>query len=330
MPEHNQLALHDWGLADFQLASGATTAALVGDHPSLRPGMVLILEAAALAPSDDEGLPRRWPVRLTDVERGVRDPLTPGPGGDDQGVALTVMTWGPRDALPFALAVSGTSGIGGPGGFVRGNVVLADHGLTLAPEALRPPDDARAALTYRPRLRRTGLTWSVPDDGTGQPAAAAIDLVTQDVHAAVPALVLASTSDAVAAAPTVDRPPGPARQRSPRLPRRRRDGGGQHGPAAFRRRDPWAPCSRRRAAERVLPRRQRQRRQHRSRRAGRAGSSERRSSGGRRRRGRCHEPGSGRAVVSTPSPSSRSASSPRWRSRSSAAPSSKTTLRRWR
>ena len=171
VPGYDRIALHDWGLPGYQLAPGATSAALVGDLPGVQPGDVLILEAAALAATDGEGLPRRWPVRVTDIERDVRDPLTPEPGGNDQGRPLTVVTWGPGDALPFSLAVSAP---GGTDGFARANLVLADHGMTLPPEELTPPPTAEAALTYRPRLRRTDLTWSEPVRAAEQqPAGAA-------------------------------------------------------------------------------------------------------------------------------------------------------------
>ena len=153
VPGYEHIALHDWGLAGYQLVAGATTAALVGDRPEVQPGAVLILEAASLAPPDDEGLPRRWPVRVTDVERGVRDPLTPDPADAAQGLPLTIVTWGAGDALPFALVVSAP---GGPAGAARGNLVLADHGITLAPEDLTPPDSVGAALRYRPRLGPAG------------------------------------------------------------------------------------------------------------------------------------------------------------------------------
>lgn len=182
VPGNEQIALHDWGLAGYRLEPGATTGALIGDHPTVQTGTVLILEAAALSPSDDQGLPRRWAVRLTGVERGGRDPLTPGPGGDPGGLPLTLVTWGRRDALPFALTISTP---GGHSGVAHGNLVLADHGLTLPSEELAPPPTASAS--YRPRLRRAGLTWSEPF--AAAPDGTATDAVIQDVRAAVPAIV---------------------------------------------------------------------------------------------------------------------------------------------
>jgi hypothetical protein len=197
VPGADHIPLHDWGLVGYELAPGATSAALVGDRPGVRPGDVLILEAAALAPTGDDGLPRRWPVRVTDVRRGESDPLTPDPDRPDRGLTLTIVSWGAADALPVALAVSAP---GGPGGFARANLVLADHGLTLPPEELAPPGSAAAAVTYRPRLRRPGLTWSEPD-ASADVTRPAVALVGQDVRAAVPAIVRLESAAAAGEAP---------------------------------------------------------------------------------------------------------------------------------
>jgi predicted phage baseplate assembly protein len=104
-------------------------------------------------------------------------------------VPIVEIAWARADALPFALPIAarseGTSA--GHLSVARGNMVLADHGRTIAAEDL-PPVPVQGQ--YRPRLQRLGLTHRVPYDDVlarQQPAAA---LTLQDPHAAVPVLTL--------------------------------------------------------------------------------------------------------------------------------------------
>ncbi|HMO66463.1 MAG TPA: putative baseplate assembly protein, partial [Verrucomicrobiota bacterium] len=93
--------------------------------------------------------------------------------------------WDAEDALPFALCVSavvrGTDGLEQlvETAAARANVVLVDHGLTLAAQELDPPT-APAGRPYRPALKEGPLTWAGVFNGArpaarqlaGEPAAA--------------------------------------------------------------------------------------------------------------------------------------------------------------
>jgi len=178
-PARNAMPLHDWGLPGYALAAGVTTAALRGTYPGLEPGRVLLLRAAAGIAAE---LPAVHPVRLTAVAAAGTDAL--GDGG--AGVPITRISWDPADAPPFRLLVSPPEG--GSPGVAHGNVVLADHGRTAAPEPLPGPAPG-AERGHRARLTRAGLTWRepYPDDPAGRPAA---ELGRRDPARAVPVLTV--------------------------------------------------------------------------------------------------------------------------------------------
>jgi len=129
----------------------------------------------------------RHVVRLdADPEPDV-DPLT--------GDRVLEISWHPADALPFPLCLDQFPV---PGGVVRGasvargNVVLADHGLTGAPEPLPPvPETGR----YAPVLARPGLTFRMPYDDETARAAPASAATAVDVHLTVPAIRLSQGAD---------------------------------------------------------------------------------------------------------------------------------------
>ncbi|MET1080529.1 MAG: putative baseplate assembly protein [Pseudomonas sp.] len=158
---HNRIRLHAWGDTAFCLGRGALEAALV-DEPALalEPGMVMILEevlSPTLGTGADADRSHRHPVRLVAVEPGF-DALTQTP--------LQLVRWHEEDALPFALCVSAEFEQGGAQvvreiAVARGNVVLADHGLSRAYEALLP---ATVPLSgkYRPRLGEFGIAYAEP------------------------------------------------------------------------------------------------------------------------------------------------------------------------
>ena len=261
VPGYDHIALHDWGLPGYQLAPGATTAALVGDLPGVQPGTVLILESAALS-ADRRRRPASALARAADRRRTRR------PGPADAGSGRRRAGHGPHDRHL---------------GCGRRAAVRADR-LGARRAGRRRPGQPRAGRS-RPHARARGA----PDAGLGRrrpdlpppppssgpdlvgagsaptrPSVPRRDLARQDVRAAVPAVVRLESSEGPSEPPQrVVRPPGPARQRSPQLRRRRRDGRRRHGAAPLRRRCPRPPGSGRRSPERHLPGGQRHRREHR-------------------------------------------------------------------
>ncbi len=181
------LDLYTWGEQGCCLPIGATDATLLDWHPNLRAGDVLVL-AETVSPTTGEAADadpsRRWAVRLTDVRRGI-DPS----GGlfDDPPTAaavdLTEIRWDPADALPFPLCVSVVDG-DRVVAKAWGNIVLADHGQTVAGEtlpAVPPPtglvrvgdrsdcDDGTAEpipARFRPWLASTPLTHRLAEAAT--------------------------------------------------------------------------------------------------------------------------------------------------------------------
>jgi hypothetical protein len=132
---HNELRLHTWGDERCCLPVGATRATLRGTLPLLRPGDWLLFEEVrgprTGAPGDADPAHRQV-VRLTAVWAAV-DPLPNPPQ------ALTEIEWSGDDALRFPLCLSSVTEAGDElqdVSVARGNLVLADHGRTLAAEQL--------------------------------------------------------------------------------------------------------------------------------------------------------------------------------------------------
>lgn len=141
---HNQLNFYTWGAQECCLPSGSTHATLEGSLPHLKVGDVLIFEEV-LGPRtgqrEDADPTHRWAVRLTQVTPAV-DPI----GGQFQAtstqlaVDVTEITWADADALPFPLCLSArTASTHGEQyldavSVALGNIVLADHGVTVADE----------------------------------------------------------------------------------------------------------------------------------------------------------------------------------------------------
>ena len=172
---HNRIPLYDWGVGDYCLPKGATTAALSGDYPHLQAGDVLVL-AEALGPDTgdpaDADLNHRVAVRLTGVESGATDPLTSLP--------LTYIHWHDEDALPFPFCISthtdaehGQQPISGVT-VALGNMVLADSGRTIGPPIEAAVDEdlgvvsALAWPRFRPRLQQVPLTFAAPYPYSGE------------------------------------------------------------------------------------------------------------------------------------------------------------------
>src|SRR4051812_868353 len=141
----NQFSFYTWGDSGCCLPRGTTRATLRGRHPLLlpdgiKPNAILIFEER-LSPTThqaaDRDLTRRWAVRLTEA-RLSSDPsgaLFDHPAGSG-AVDVTEIAWDAADALPFPLCLSVAERPGEEISVAFGNVVLADHGLTVSPEPL--------------------------------------------------------------------------------------------------------------------------------------------------------------------------------------------------
>jgi hypothetical protein len=188
---HNEMRFHTWSDEQCCLPKGAIRATLKNSSGSIHLGIrdVLVFEEK-LGPGS--GLPEdadpnhRHAVRLTSVA-AAKDPL--------DGTDLIEIEWDTADALPFPLCIS-TVVTGLQGDVVtsdmsvaRGNIVLADHGLSVSPEVIKP-DGAPPLGRFRPRLNQTAITFRVPYDHSRTQSSSAVATIAQDPHAALPAVVL--------------------------------------------------------------------------------------------------------------------------------------------
>ena len=174
-----------WGDAGCCLPRGATSATLVGDHPDLKAGDVLILAEVAsptTGAAADADPAKRAAVRLTHVASST-DPsggLFANPP-TNAAVAVTEVEWDEADALTFPLCVSVEAMPGLVVSEAWGNIVLADHGRTITAEPLgavpppvlsygrgaacepcEPVDRDPVPLRFRPALANRPLTHARP------------------------------------------------------------------------------------------------------------------------------------------------------------------------
>jgi Baseplate J-like protein len=191
-PNRNAIQFYTWGDADCCLPKGATCATLRGSAAELELGQgdVLVFEEV-LGPTSglavDADPAHRHAVRLDRPPVERVDPLN--------STKVLDICWHADDALPFPLCLTEISGqAGGTVGasVARGNVALADHGLTLAgldDGGLRPAEVSDRGR-YRPVLSRPGLTHRMPYDHQLARTQAAAAALAADLRAAVPAVVL--------------------------------------------------------------------------------------------------------------------------------------------
>ncbi|HEX6202097.1 MAG TPA: putative baseplate assembly protein [Thermoanaerobaculia bacterium] len=205
-----EIALHAWSDRECCLPAGATRATLAGPLP-VRSGPSAVAQQGGLGPGDfllleevlgpetgaaaDADPAHRHVVRLVEVA-AAEDPL--------DGTPVVEVAWDAADALPFPLCLSARTDERHGARYVegvsvaRGNVVLADHGLTVAGEEIGPvPEGERP---FRPRLAERSLTHAVPlppgflppDPPPPAPPVLppAADALGSDPAAALPALVL--------------------------------------------------------------------------------------------------------------------------------------------
>jgi len=212
---HNTLPFYTWSDRECCLPKGATFATLEGHFPDLLDDAVLIVEeqrGPLTGEKEDADRTRRWAVRLTNVQafdasnHPLTDPLT--------STQITTIQWMAEDALPLPFCLSGFTDEEHGAQFrdhlsiAHGNIVLADHGLTIAdeslgeappPQILLPPDPGAdrchrpppqfARPRFRPSLQGKPLTQASPYDAA-QPASKSLSV---SPAAALPSIALEST-----------------------------------------------------------------------------------------------------------------------------------------
>ncbi|HEX8119298.1 MAG TPA: baseplate J/gp47 family protein, partial [Pyrinomonadaceae bacterium] len=201
---HNEIIFHTWGEERCCLPEGATRATLRNDGERLQHlqvGDVLIFKEARNPQNgvEEEADPaRRHAVRITKIKNAT-DPLVAEDEAGTQPLRVLEISWDHADALPFPLClwdvvVGGDEADKRPAGIALGNIVLADHGLTVEDEPLgtvphsnpdldkirpQPPDFCHASTRratpprFRPRLSEKDVTQAPPYDPT-RPAAEAL------------------------------------------------------------------------------------------------------------------------------------------------------------
>jgi hypothetical protein len=191
---HNEIQFYTWGALECCLPKGATRATLAGTFPHLNAGDVLIFEEV-LGPGAgtavDADPSHRCAVQLTRVavtQDDLGGRFADPPNNDP--VAITEIEWRAGDALSFAMCLSGRTDAAHGASVItgmsvaRGNIVQADHGRTVANEALPavpaptlfvlPTDANRCSAPapdpvlarYRPKLARGPLTQIATDAGS--------------------------------------------------------------------------------------------------------------------------------------------------------------------
>jgi hypothetical protein len=218
-PELNTINFYTWGDLNCCLPQGATEATLQGSYPNLQAGDVLIFKEAMgpqTGAAADADIRHRYAVRLTAVTtvngqgQPLVDPLFDVTGaaivnGTQQPQPVTEIQWSADDALPAPLCLSSTF-LAATGDLTTltnvsvamGNVVLADHGLSMPAEPLplvpeptlfqppqagadrcTPAQPAPLPVRYRPQLPDSPVTQAVPLEIAGSPVTtAAVALVT--------------------------------------------------------------------------------------------------------------------------------------------------------
>lgn len=192
---HNEIDFYTWSDEECCLPIGATAASLVntGGALQLEVGDALLFEEV-LSPvtgqSADADPSHRCVVRLTAVAQNT-DPYN--------NTGLLDIQWAAGDALTFPLCISSSINVGAGATVVpnlsvaRGNMVLADDGLTIAGEALAPAVVPATGL-YLPALRNTNVTFSTPYLDSAARQAPVAGLTAQDARAALPQVTLSSSS----------------------------------------------------------------------------------------------------------------------------------------
>jgi hypothetical protein len=195
-----QMNFYSWGNSSCCLPQGATEATLMGTFSNLQPGDVLIFEEVKgplTGDPADADIRHRCAVRLTAVltqnasSTTLVDPLidtsgNPITGSSQTPQPITEIQWAQDDALPFPVCISSTylnensDSVSVTNVSVAlGNIVLADHGLTMPaislasvppPTIYYPNISDRCSLQpatpvpprYSPQVPDTPLTQAIP------------------------------------------------------------------------------------------------------------------------------------------------------------------------
>ena len=227
-PENNEIYLHTWGNLECCLPKGSQSAylyslgpVLSGERqallPDLRSGDFLLLEevmGSTTGAKADADPAHRQVVRLVNVTRMTPvDPMGPGDPAyrdkltadgrlqvfrtGDTPLPLLHVTWRREDALQFPLCISARSVRKEPlinVSVARGNMVLADHGLTIR-ESFKPLTPVPDNKIFRHQFRNAALTMQCQPDSvnydltTGLVITSRFDL-TCPVGKAQPAIAL--------------------------------------------------------------------------------------------------------------------------------------------
>jgi hypothetical protein len=227
---HNEIPFYTWSDQRCCLRKGATSATLMGDGPNgpsrLMRGDILVIEEAVgpvTGVPGDSNPRHRHAVRLTrvvpeaepilakdDQDREVevgRKAVSPPLLDPVTGQAIVEIFWSEEDALPFPLCLSAKSkaGFRDQVSVARGNVVLADHGVTvpqeeflgtvpepflfLAPgkagDRCEPVAPEPVPPRFRPGLARGPLTHAATLDLRGKSARGALQSSLRDVRPAI-------------------------------------------------------------------------------------------------------------------------------------------------
>jgi predicted phage baseplate assembly protein len=209
-PEHNEIPFYTWGDANCCLPQGSTEATLLGSYPNLQVGDVLIFQEVVgpqTGVEADADIRHRYAVRLTSVAtqnaqgEPLVDPLfeqgtgAPIRRSSQTPTSVTEIQWSAEDALPATLCLS-SSFVASNGKTVNltgvsvayGNVVLADHGLSMPPVHLpivpeptlfyprstaadhcSPTRATPLPVRYRPVLEQSPVTQAVALPLAGSP-----------------------------------------------------------------------------------------------------------------------------------------------------------------
>lgn len=207
--EHAQMNFYTWGSTSCCLPTGATEATLVGTFANLQPGDVLIFEEVKgplTGNAADADIRHRCAVRLSAVlaKDGGGNPLVdplfdingkPITNAAQKPQPITEIQWAQEDALLFPVCISSTyldensdEQTVTDVSIALGNIVLADHGLTLtgipfnsvpAPSIYYPNTADRCSLAeatpvparYNPQIPDSPLTQAIPVSAVALPGA---------------------------------------------------------------------------------------------------------------------------------------------------------------
>ncbi len=201
--EHNEMMLYTWGNQKCCLPKGATCATLLGQYNNLKPGDILVLSQMRdpeTGKKEDVEVTKRQAVRLTEVvyrEDPIGQEYVVSPPDSSPPISgpilVTEIRWHRDDALQFPLCISAQtdSGYHDDVSVAFGNIVLADHGLTIENETIGTVPDPNPVLTkveaaedgfcdenksvqtparFLPKLQGKPLTHSVVYDPERPPA----------------------------------------------------------------------------------------------------------------------------------------------------------------